>query len=84
MHYSLYLIYIVEKKIPNLSFKTASEYFLARKFNDHINRLVQERRNSSALAMDLRISCTKPSAYAKWNGDILLTDSIFKELFIAG
>ena len=28
---------------------------------DHIDRLVQERRNSSALAMELRLSCTKPS-----------------------
>ena len=25
--------------------------------------LVQERRNSSALAMELRLSCTKPSYY---------------------
>ena len=27
----------------------------------YINGLVQERRNSSALAMELRISCTNPS-----------------------
>ena len=27
----------------------------------HIARLVQERRNSSALAMELRLSCTNPS-----------------------
>ena len=27
----------------------------------HIDGLVQERRNSSALAMELRLSCTKPS-----------------------
>ena len=27
----------------------------------HFNMLVQERRNSSALAMELRISCTNPS-----------------------
>ena len=27
----------------------------------HINRLVQESRNSSALAMELRLSCTNPS-----------------------
>ena len=26
----------------------------------HIDGLVQERRNSSALAMELRLSCTKP------------------------
>ena len=28
-----------------------------------IDRLVQERRNSSALAMELRLSCTNPSKY---------------------
>ena len=27
----------------------------------HIDGLVQERRNSSALAVELRLSCTKPS-----------------------
>ena len=27
----------------------------------HIDWLVQERRNSSALAMELRLSCTNPS-----------------------
>ena len=32
----------------------------------HIDRLVQERRNSSALAMELRLSCTNPSIYS-WN-----------------
>ena len=29
----------------------------------HINGLVQERRNSSALAMELRLSCTNPAIY---------------------
>ena len=29
----------------------------------HIDRLVQERRNSSSLAMELRLSCTNPSIY---------------------
>ena len=28
---------------------------------DHIDGLVQERRNSNALAMELRISCDNPS-----------------------
>ena len=27
----------------------------------HIDGLVQERRNSSAIAMELRLSCTNPS-----------------------
>ena len=31
----------------------------------HIDGLVQERRNSSALAMELRLSCTNPSVY-RW------------------
>ena len=30
----------------------------------HINGLVQERRNSSALAMELRLSYTNPSIYS--------------------
>ena len=29
----------------------------------HIDGFVQERRNSSALAMELRLSCTNPSIY---------------------
>ena len=29
-----------------------------------VNGLVQERRSSSALAMELRLSCTNPSKYA--------------------
>ena len=29
----------------------------------HIDGLVQERRNSSALAMELRLACTNPSIY---------------------
>ena len=31
--------------------------------NDQFNGLVQERGNSSALAMELRLSCTDPSSY---------------------
>ena len=30
----------------------------------HIYGLVQERRNSSALAMELRLSCINPSTYS--------------------
>ena len=32
-------------------------------FRYHIDVLVQERRNSSAIAMELRLSCTNPSIY---------------------
>ena len=31
--------------------------------SEHIDRLMQERRNSSALAMELRLSCTNPPNY---------------------
>ena len=31
----------------------------------HIDGLVQERRNSSALAMELSLSCTNASIYTK-------------------
>ena len=34
--------------------------------DDQIDGLVQERRNSSALAMELRLSCTNPSRYIPW------------------
>ena len=34
--------------------------------NDYIDGLVQERRNSSALAMELRLSYTNPST---WSSD---------------
>ena len=32
-------------------------------YRDYMDGLVQERRNSSALAMELRLSCTKPLIY---------------------
>ena len=35
---------------------------------DYIDVLVQERRNSSALAMELRLSCTNPSIYGYERG----------------
>ena len=38
------------------------ETILTRWGLDNIDRLVQERRNSSALAMELRLSCTNPSS----------------------
>ena len=37
----------------------------------HINRLVQERHNSSALALYLCLSCINPSRYASFNKDII-------------
>ena len=37
--------------------------FNVSKWHYDMNGLVQERRNSSALAMELRLSCTNPSIY---------------------
>ena len=38
-------------------------YFISAGPWSNIDGLVQERRNSSALAMELRLSCTKPSIW---------------------
>ena len=40
----------------------------------HIDGLVQERRNSSALAMELRLACTNPSIYASVNQSSIGSD----------
>ena len=37
----------------------------------HIDGLVQERRNSSALAMELRLSCTNQSMYSCFIPEVL-------------
>ena len=34
---------------------------MIQELDEHFDGLVQERRNSSALAMELHLSCTKPS-----------------------
>ena len=36
---------------------------LSSEHNSHVDGLVQERRNSSALAMELHLSCTNPSMW---------------------
>ena len=38
----------------------------------YIDGLVQERRNSSALAMELRLSSTKPSTFLPWPHESLI------------
>ena len=43
--------------IMNIKYGLCYEYIL---FGTHINGLVQERHNSSALAMELHLSCTDP------------------------
>ena len=40
-------------------------WFLQDIFREYIDGLVQERRNLSALAMELRLSFTNPSIYVR-------------------
>ena len=47
-----------------------------------IDELVQERRNSSALALELRLSCTKPLKYCMPRNTNLLTNVNCFQLFI--
>ena len=47
-------------KLPLSETKSWSSYIL------YIDGLVQDRRNSSASAMELRLSCTNPSIYVWW------------------
>ena len=52
------------RKWPTRCKQHSWTYFLKLKvsyFNSHFNGLMQERRNSSALTMELRLSCTSPS-----------------------
>ena len=37
-------------------------YYYSQNKDQQVDRLVQERRNSSALALELRLSCTNPSS----------------------
>ena len=45
----------------------------------HIEGLAQDCSNSSALAMELPQSCTKPSIYASTNGAIIGSDNGFSK-----
>ena len=59
---------IVSSQWPNLpviDWLVSKEYYSTQLISQHIDGLVQERRNSSALAMELRLSCTKPSISSK-------------------
>ena len=44
-----------------------------RRYNTYIDGLVQEKRNSSALAMELRLSCTNPLIYFLIGRDLVQT-----------
>ena len=46
--------------------------------SDHVDGLVQERRNSSVLAVELHLSCTNPLI---WKIDCLLTNDLVKLLY---
>ena len=61
---------IVASNPEAVIFSTSAEYKTASstKLNQHtleyeLDELVQERRNSSALAMELRLSCINPSKF---------------------
>ena len=58
--------------------KTSKRYW-----HYHINGLVQERRNSSALAMELSLSCTSPSNYVDDIGNWFLGSSLSLIGFVA-
>ena len=47
--------------------------------NVQIDGLVQERCNSSALAMELRLSCTNPS---KWVNSLVPSDNIWQQIWV--
>ena len=53
-------------------------------WNNHIDGVVQERRNSSVLAIKLSLSCTNPSIYTlhlyDWG---ILMQQIYKYIFVA-
>ena len=44
--------------------------------HQYIDGLAQERRNSSALAMELRLSCTKPSIWYSWEKGRIISPTI--------
>ena len=56
---------------------------------EYMDRLVQERRNSNALAMELRLSCTNPSIWSEqkrklqWNLNGILQDKTLSRKKIA-
>ena len=59
--YQIYTDVIIYPCPSLLSYVYWDEGYLDETWWDHIDGLVQERRNSSALAMELRLSCTNPS-----------------------
>ena len=48
-------------QLTHYSFDNCKNIDTSFYYHHHILGLVQERRNSSALAMELRLSCTNPS-----------------------
>ena len=47
----------------------------------HLDGLVQERRNSTANALELRLSCTKPSIYSSTGATELFMRRIYSQYF---
>ena len=52
------------RRIPRMSFRPQLQKGTTKSWEYHIDGLVQEKRNSSALAMELRLLCTNPSIWS--------------------
>ena len=52
---------LIKKTVTLQTFVNVDEPFWMS--GEYVDGLVQETRNSSALAMELRLSCTNPSLY---------------------
>ena len=57
-------------------------HFSAITFRPHINGLVQERRNSSAFEMKLRVTCTKTSIYLDISHSCFLQHQIISKFLL--
>ena len=64
LSFHLRFLTIISRSIEGMGTNSACCWCILATFKtDYIEGLVQESRNSSALAMELRLSCTKPSIY---------------------
>ena len=59
------------------------DYQISQIWREHIVGLVQKRRNSSALAMELRLSCTNPSIESPSDKCLMNHESFSATLLVA-
>ena len=50
----------------DLDMRMYQMHYVTKPCSGHVDGLVQERGNSSAVAIELRLSCTNPSMYVQW------------------